>query len=164
MSMLRLRARDRADTQQIAVAVAGLVRPRDLIVLGGEMGTGKTFFTQALGRALDITEPITSPTFNLLHSYTSGRLRLHHADLYRLDRTGEIVDLGLAELQELGGVVIVEWGDVAGDALGDALVVHLRNSDDPSNIDERRIEVGVRGDQWATRWIVLSDTLEKWKN
>lgn len=164
MPILHLRSRSRVDTQQIAAAVAGLVRSRDLIVLAGEMGTGKTFFVQALGRALDITDPITSPTFNLLHSYTGGRLRLHHADLYRLDRTGELIDLGLTELQERGGVVIVEWGDVVGDALGDALVVHLRNSDDPSNFDERHIEVGDRGGQWETRWIVLRDALEKWKD
>lgn len=161
--MLRLGAGNPADTQQIAAAIARLVRPRDLIVLAGEMGTGKTFFAQAFGRALDITEPITSPTFNLLHSYTSGRLRLHHADLYRLDRTGELVDLGLDELQEIGGVLVVEWGDVAGDALGDALVVHLRNSEDPSNVEQRRIEVADRGGQWATRWIVLRDALDRWK-
>lgn len=162
MPMLHLRARNQAETQQIAAATAKLVRQGDLIVLAGEMGSGKTFFTQAFGRALDVTEPITSPTFNLLHSYTSGRLRLHHADLYRLDRTGELVDLGLDELQEAGGVVIVEWGDVVGDALGDALVIHLRNSDDPSKIDERRIDVGDRGGQWATRWIVLRDALDAW--
>lgn len=162
--MLQLRARNQAETQDIAAAIARLVRQRDLIVLVGEMGSGKTCFTQALGRAMNITEPITSPTFNLLHSYTSGRVRLHHADLYRLERTGELVDLGLTDLQDSGGVVIVEWGDVAGDALGDALVIHLRSSDDPTNIDERSIEVGDRGGRWATRWTVLSDALEAWKN
>ncbi|MEO5975181.1 MAG: tRNA (adenosine(37)-N6)-threonylcarbamoyltransferase complex ATPase subunit type 1 TsaE [Ilumatobacteraceae bacterium] len=160
--MLHLHARNQADTQQIAAVIAGLVRQRDLIVLVGEMGSGKTFFTQAFGRALNITEPITSPTFNLLHSYTSGRLHLHHADLYRLDRTGELADLGLHELLDIGGVVIVEWGDVVGDALGDALVVRLRNSDDLSKIDERLIDVGDRGGQWDTRWIVLRDSLDAW--
>lgn len=160
--MIHLHAHSPSDTRQIATAIAGLVRQGDLIVLAGEMGSGKTFFTQEFGQALGITEPITSPTFNLLHSYSGGRLRLHHADLYRLDRTGELVDLGLSELQEIGGVVIVEWGDVVGEALGDALVVRLGNSVDPLAIDERTIEVGCRGEQWATRWTRLHNALDQW--
>lgn len=160
--MLHLHAQSPADTQRIASAIAGLVRPGDLIVLAGAMGSGKTFFTQAFGRALGITEPITSPTFNLLHSYSSGRLGVHHADLYRLDRTGELVDLGLSELQETGGIVIVEWGDVVGDALGDALVVCLSGSANPASIDERAIEIKCRGAQWVTRWTKLRDALDQW--
>lgn len=160
--MLHLHAHSPADTQRIAAVIAGHVRAGDLLVLAGEMGTGKTFFTQAFGRALGVTEPITSPTFNLLHSYSSGRLRVHHADLYRLERTGELVDLGLSELQETGGVVIVEWGDVVGDALGDALVVRLSGSVDPASTDERRIEIEGRGVQWISRWSKLRDALEQW--
>ena len=160
--MLHLHAQSPADTSDIAAAIAGLVRQGDLIVLAGEMGSGKTFFTQAFGRALGITEPITSPTFNLLHSYSGGRIRLHHADLYRLDRTGELADLGLSELQEIGGVVVVEWGDVVGDALGDALVVRLGNSVDPLAIDERTIEIVGRGAQWVTRWTRLHGALDQW--
>jgi len=71
-----------ADTQRFAEIIASHVRPRDMIVLAGEMGTGKTTFTQFFGRALGITDLITSPTFNLLHNYGSGRMALHHADLY----------------------------------------------------------------------------------
>lgn len=160
--MLHLHAQSPADTQRIAAVVAGHVRSGDLIVLTGEMGAGKTFFTQAFGRELGITEPITSPTFNLLHSYSGGRLRVHHADLYRLERTGELVDLGLSELQEAGGVVIVEWGDVVGDALGDALVVRLGGSVDPALTDERRIEIEGRGVQWISRWSKLRDALDQW--
>lgn len=162
MSTYHLHAQSPADTQQIAAAIAGLARPSDLIVLAGELGSGKTFFTQAFGRALGITEPITSPTFNLLHSYSSGRLDVHHADLYRLERTGELADLGLSELQETGGVVIVEWGDVVGDALGDALVVCLSGSANPASIDERTIEIKCRGGQWVTRWTRLHNALGHW--
>jgi tRNA threonylcarbamoyladenosine biosynthesis protein TsaE len=162
MSTFHLHAQSPSDTQQIAAAVAGLVRPGDLIVLAGELGSGKTFFSQAFGRALGITEPITSPTFNLLHSYASGRLHVHHADLYRLERTGELADLGLSELQDLGGVVIVEWGDVVGDALGDALVVCLSGSAHPASTAERTIEINCRGGQWITRWTKLHDALGHW--
>lgn len=162
MSSLILYANGPIETRQIAGAVADLVRPGDLIVLAGEMGSGKTLFAQALGRVLGISEPITSPTFNLLHSYSGGRLRLHHADLYRLDRTGELADLGLNDLQELGGVVIVEWGDVAGEMLGDALVVCFNNSVLASS-EERTIEIKCRGGQWITRWAKLNAALDHWK-
>ena len=81
-----------------------LSRPGDIIVLSGEMGAGKTAFAQGFGRALGVVEPITSPTYTLVHSYDVpksgplGRVTLHHADLYRLDRTAEVADLALDEL------------------------------------------------------------------
>ena len=161
--MLKLRALSQTDTQDIARAIAGLVRGGDMIVLAGEMGAGKTFFTQSFGVALGIAEPITSPTFNLLHNYSGSRLCLHHADLYRLERTGELADLGLSELQDSGGVVIVEWGDIVGDALGDALIVRLLHSQDLAASDERTLEIEGRGRQWASRWEKLRVALNSWR-
>ena len=164
MSSLILNAHSPDDTRQIAGAIAEFIRPGDLIVLAGEMGSGKTLFTQALGRALGVSEPITSPTFNLLHSYSGGRLRLHHADLYRLDRTGELADLGLDVLQESGGVVVVEWGDVVGEALGDGLVVSFKRAEPDSSVEKRTIEVKSRGGQWISRWTKLGPVLDQWMN
>ena len=155
------------DTQRFAEIVAAHVRPRDMIVLAGEMGTGKTTFTQSFGRALGITDLITSPTFNLLHNYGSGRMSLHHADLYRLERTGELEDLGLDDLQDSGGVIAVEWGDIVGDELGDALVLRFEHADDPTSdatsnatsnassetaqTEVRGVTVLARGAQWESR-------------
>ena len=139
------------DTQRFAEIVAAHVRPRDMIVLAGEMGTGKTTFTQSFGRALGITDLITSPTFNLLHNYGSGRMSLHHADLYRLERTGELEGLGLDELQDSGGVIAVEWGDIVGDELGDALVLRFAHADETVDTDVRGVTVLARGAQWESR-------------
>ena len=161
MSAINLHSHGPSETGQIAGAIAKLVRPGDQIVLAGELGSGKTLFTKAFGQQLGISEPITSPTFNLVHSYVGGRLPLHHADLYRLDRTGELADLGLDELAEHGGVVVVEWGDVAGEALGDALVVSITYSA-AASADERTFEVKSRGGQWTTRWSRLGAALEPW--
>ena len=130
-----------------------------MILLAGEMGTGKTTFTQSFSRALGITEPITSPTFNLLHNYGTGRMALHHADLYRLERTGELTDLGLDELQDSGGVVIVEWGDIVGEELGDALIIRISHPTDVDAVESRTVEVDLRGAQWASRWQKLTDEL-----
>ena len=156
-----------AETQRFAEIIAGHVRPRDMVVLAGEMGAGKTTFTQFFGRALGVTDLITSPTFNLLHNYGSGRMALHHADLYRLERTGELEDLGLDELQDSGGIIAVEWGDIVGDELGDALVLRFEYVDQATNdasgkTDEmqvRSVTVSSRGAQWESRFRKLTDEL-----
>jgi tRNA threonylcarbamoyladenosine biosynthesis protein TsaE len=159
--MLALTASNPLDTERIAQRIAALVRAGDLITLVGEMGAGKTCFAQCFGRALGVTEPITSPTFNLLHTYDGGRLPMHHADLYRLERTGEIADLGITELLGAGGVALVEWGDVAGDALGSGLSIHLQTSEEIST-DARHIDIGWMGMSWETRWEKLRSSLSEW--
>ncbi len=130
------------------------------------MGSGKTAFAQGFGRALGVSEPITSPTFTLVHSYDSGRVVLHHADLYRLDRMAEVADLALGELLEDRAVVLVEWGDVIANGLGPYLEVRLLHVDD--DVDEepdqaRRIELRSVGKQWVSRWEQLEADLAKWR-
>jgi len=163
--MIRLTAHSTDDTRDIATTIAMLVRAGDMIVLIGEMGSGKTTFSQHIAHTLGVTEPVTSPTFNLLHNYVGGRLQLHHADLYRLERTGELDDLGLTELQEAGGVMLVEWGDVVGEALGTGLIVKLAVPDNANTQDSmtvRQIEIDWRGMQWETRWDKLRSSLSNW--
>src|SRR4051794_29344777 len=126
-----LRVDDLTGTHAVAAAIAAVARAGDVIVLAGEMGAGKTAFAQGFGRALGVTEPITSPTFTLVHSYPlTHRLTLHHADIYRLERMSDVDDLALPELASFNGIVLVEWGDVAGSAFGDHLEVRLNHLDD----------------------------------
>ena len=98
----------------MAAAIARVCEPGDVLLLAGDLGSGKTTFAQGFGRGLGVTEPITSPTFALVRQYPIGdgggddvragaSLRtLLHADVYRLDRLAEIADLGLGELVEDG--------------------------------------------------------------
>lgn len=158
--MITLTASNPSDTASIAAVLAEMAKPGDMFVLIGEMGAGKTFFAQQFGAALGVTEPITSPTFNLLHNYQGGRLPMHHADLYRLERTGELADLGIAELVEAGGVALVEWGDVVGDDIGDGLTITIGHVD--GSDDVRHISIGWRGKQWETRWDKLRSALSRW--
>jgi tRNA threonylcarbamoyladenosine biosynthesis protein TsaE len=155
--MLQLRAPSLAHTHAIAAAVAGLSRPGDVVVLAGEMGAGKTAFAQGFGAALGVTEPITSPTFTLLHSYEAGRLTLHHADIYRLSTQHEVADLALSELAEYDGIVLVEWGDVVAQSLGDHLLVQLEHVEDDEHA--RALAVSGIGRSWAIRWERLTAAL-----
>lgn len=96
-----------------------MLEPGDLILLGGDLGAGKTFFVRALLRALDLPSEIgvTSPTFTLVHEFAT-RVRVLHADAYRLGNAEELVALGLREALGEGSIVLVEWGEPYLDALG----------------------------------------------
>ena len=148
--MLHLRSDSLASTSAIAASLAGLTRRGDLIVLAGEMGAGKTAFAKGFGRAIGVMEPITSPTYTLVHSYPAGRVTLHHADIYRLTTHHEVADLAFAELLESDGIVLVEWGDVVASSLGDHVVVRLEFDD--VDEDARNIVISAAGRSWAVRW------------
>ena len=148
--MLHLCASSLADTHAIAAALASLSRVGDVVVLAGEMGAGKTAFAKGFGAALGVQEPITSPTFTLVHSYQAGKITLHHADIYRLSTHNEVADLALAELLEYDGIVLVEWGDVVARSLGDHLMVRIDTVDDDE--DARQFTLSATGRAWAARW------------
>lgn len=156
------------ETHAVAAAIARLTRKGDLIVLSGEMGAGKTAFAKGFGAALGVSEPITSPTYTLVHTYelprTAPAALLHHADLYRLDRTAEVADLALVELAEDDGIVLVEWGDVADALFGDHVSVHLEvDDDDPVDLVDgaRLIEISATGSAWAGRWARIVNAVEE---
>lgn len=158
--MLQLRSTSPADTQAIAAVLGGMARAGDIIVLAGDMGAGKTAFAQGFGAAMGVTDHMTSPTYNLVHSHpTAGRLVLHHADLYRLSTQHEVADLAFAELAESGGVIVVEWGDVVASSFGDHLMVSIEPVEDAD--DERLLNVQAFGRSWAGRWAEIERGLER---
>ncbi|WP_116999292.1 tRNA (adenosine(37)-N6)-threonylcarbamoyltransferase complex ATPase subunit type 1 TsaE [Desertimonas flava] len=174
---LSLLASSVASTHAIAGELAAVCRPGDIVVLAGEMGAGKTAFAQGFGHALGVTEPITSPTFTLVHSYDATVLgtpiTLHHADIYRLEQFAEVADLALGELAEFKGIVLVEWGDVVAGSLGEHLVVRLDfpGDEDAAGDDEddtvadvepptgRCITISATGTSWARRWPSVTSRL-----
>lgn len=148
------------ETRKLAGALAALAQSGDLLVLAGDLGAGKTAFTQGFGRGLDVTEPITSPTFTLAQQY-EGRLLVHHLDVYRLDQLAEVADLGLAELLDDGGVTLIEWGDAILPVLGnDYLEVRLTFGE--ASDDDRRILLRPVGRSWARRQVSLLHAIEPW--
>jgi tRNA threonylcarbamoyladenosine biosynthesis protein TsaE len=147
-------------TCAFAGAVARLARAGDIIVLTGPMGAGKTAFVRGFAAGLGVgrDEDVTSPTFTLVHEYASGRVPLHHADLYRLGSTGEVADLALRERADMGAVVVVEWGEAAAGELGDHLSVEIEPEDDDDDV--RHITVSVQGHGWDSRWDRLRTATE----
>jgi tRNA threonylcarbamoyladenosine biosynthesis protein TsaE len=136
------------DTWELAKRLAPKLSAGDVISLSGDLGAGKTVFTKGLAEGLDITEPVTSPTFTILKEYR-GRLPLFHFDVYRLGHPDELDELGVDECFYSDGVSVVEWGDKVSALIPEEHldIKMVRLVDD----DFRRLEITPRGSSWRKR-------------
>lgn len=150
--MPTLRTHTEDATRAAACVLADLVVPGDVVLLSGDLGAGKTAFVKGLAAGIGVTEPVTSPTFNILLVH-EGRIPLYHVDLYRLDHADQLEDIDYFGTIEADGVTAVEWGDRFSEARPvDALDVRIAIEGD----SDRRIEVegiGERGSALARRWV-----------
>ena len=157
---LELRAPTAEDTREVGEAISASLRARDAVVLTGDLGAGKTTFVQGVARGLGIEDQVSSPTFTLVKEYT-GILDIAHVDVYRLDRIQDVVDLGLDELGDGEGVLLVEWGDAIEDLLpADRLRVELITEDVSSEV--RRLRLSAEGPSWRDRWGSLEVAVAPW--
>lgn len=109
------------------------------VTLRGDLGAGKTTLTRAIGRGYGVVDPVTSPTYSLVHEYTArGHLRFFHLDLYRIEGPHELANIGWETLFAYQGLVVIEWPDRAGSYVPpDALAITLSHVDE----DETRRRV-----------------------
>ena len=123
------------DTQALARDIAERAQAGDVILLVGDLGAGKTHFAQGFAAGLGVSDVPTSPTFNLVCEYRSGRLPLYHFDLYRLEDASELDDIDYYGITEGDGVSLVEWGDKFDQAApDDCLTLDFRVSPDGARI------------------------------
>lgn len=130
----------RRDTRKLAQRLAPHLSAGGLLVLTGPLGSGKTFFTRALCRALGLArgERVVSPTFTLVSEYETSP-PIAHADLYRLKDAAEVSKLGLDAQRDDGRLLVVEWGEPYVALLGgDALILEL-------SLDPRRARLRAEG-------------------
>jgi len=152
-------------TELLATALAGCLVDGDVVSLNGDLGAGKTCFTKGLGRALGVTDPITSPTFTLATTYESPT-RFNHLDVYRLAGPEEAHDLDIAGLSE-DGVTVVEWGDRIGPELPHAVLrIELEYVDiDGGGVEldnHRRLTLCGTGSRWTERQSEIEGAIQPW--
>ena len=115
-------------TQALGKHLGLLANPGNLILLIGELGSGKTCLTQGIAQGLNIQGYVRSPTFILVNEY-QGRIPLYHIDLYRLDGLIAIQDLGLEEYIDSDGLCVIEWADKAMPTFpGEHLLINIESS------------------------------------
>lgn len=149
--MMEVRTTSARQTRAVGAAIASVLGAGDVVVLTGDLGTGKTVMAQGIAAELGVEEPVVSPTFTLLREY-DGRLPVRHLDVYRLDHVQEAIDLGLEELLD-DGVVLVEWGEGVRELLpADRLeVTFALLPPEEADDDTRRITVAAVGPGWTAR-------------
>ena len=124
-------------TEAVGQALAQRLRPGTVIAYRGGLGAGKTAFTRGLARGLGVTDSVTSPTYTIVNEYLSGKMPLFHFDMYRLDSSEELFDIGWEDYLERGGICAVEWSENVEDAMEGAIRVNIENLDE----DTRRITI-----------------------
>ncbi len=114
------------ETRESGLELSSYLKPGDILALEGDLGTGKTTLTKYVAEGLGITEPISSPTFNIVKEHRSGRIPLFHFDAYRLGSGDELLDIGAEEYFYGKGICIVEWSDIVEDVLPEeALLIRI---------------------------------------
>lgn len=143
MKRWSVRTRSPEQTRRLGRVLGQFCPERFRIFLAGDLGAGKTCFSQGIGLGLGVPEdePVTSPSYTLMNHYR-GRCDLYHFDLYRLSGPEDLVDLGFDEYAHGEGVTLVEWAERAGDQMEDGLFVRMQCLGE----EDREIEFTARGE------------------
>jgi tRNA threonylcarbamoyladenosine biosynthesis protein TsaE len=157
---LAVRTRSAAETTSLGRYIGDLLKPGEILLLVGELGSGKTTFVQGLATGLGVDRRPRSPTFTMVHQYNGGKYPLVHVDLYRCDSSSEVLTLGLEELIEPPAVAAVEWGEKATPVVGDDYL-ELDFVWDDDDEDVRTIKILPIG-RWQSRVGELSDAVRNW--
>lgn len=100
------------ETLAFAKRLGKEAKAKEVYILSGDLGCGKTIISQGFGRGLEINEPIVSPTFTILQNYNSGRIPLYHMDVYRIVDIDEMEEIGYDDVFYGDGVCLIEWGEL----------------------------------------------------
>jgi tRNA threonylcarbamoyladenosine biosynthesis protein TsaE len=141
---LSLRTASVAATRRLGERIGRRLRAGDVVLLSGELGTGKTVLAQGIGAGLGVSDPIKSSSFVIMNQYAGSELTLYHADLYRLEDPEQVAELALEE-QASRGVLVVEWPERAPDELPpEHLLVRLAYD----GARGRNIEIETHGERY----------------
>lgn len=125
-----LKIKNETEAGQFGLSLGIQAKPGQVIALSGDLGTGKTTLTKYIAKGIGVVENISSPTFNIVKEYHSGRLPLYHFDVYRIGDPEELFNIGAGEYFDGDGVCVVEWADMVAEELPpDTLYIFMEYGD-----------------------------------
>lgn len=130
-----------ADTFQIACQIGKEAERGQVVCLNGDLGVGKTLFSQGFAKGLEIEESVNSPTFTIVQQYDEGRLPLYHFDVYRIEDPEEMEEVGFADMIYGDGVCLIEWAELISDILPEHYMQVTIEKNLDKGFDYRRILV-----------------------
>ncbi len=132
------------ETYKVGYAMGERAKPGEVIALIGDLGVGKTVFTQGFAAGLGVTEPVNSPTFTILQIYEDGRIPLYHFDVYRIEDPEEMFEVGFDDYLYGQGVCLIEWANIVEDILPEQRKVVTIEKQLDRGPDARKITVTER--------------------
>lgn len=129
------------ETYDLGESLGSRAQAGQIYTLIGDLGTGKTVFTQGFAKGMGVKEYVNSPTFTILQVYDDGRLPLYHFDVYRIEEPEEMEEIGYEEYFFGDGVTLIEWADIISELIPEDAVRIEISKDLSKGADYRRIEV-----------------------
>lgn len=137
------------ETYEIGKKIGQKAKAGQLYCLVGELGVGKTVFTQGFAAGLGITEPVNSPTFTILQVYEEGRIPLYHFDVYRIEEVEEMEEIGYEEYFDGEGVCLIEWANLIEEILPEEHIRIIIEKNILSGFDYRTIKIAEQDEKGA---------------
>lgn len=129
------------ETFELGKKIGKAAEPGQIYTLTGDLGVGKTVFTQGVASGLGITEPVNSPTFTIIQVYEEGRLPFYHFDVYRIGDIEEMEEIGYDDYFFGKGICLIEWANLIEDILPENLIRITIEKDLAEGFDYRRIMI-----------------------
>ena len=129
------------ETYEVGEKIGRQARPGQVYTLVGDLGVGKTVFTQGVANGLGITEPVSSPTFTIIQEYEEGRLPFYHFDVYRIGCIEEMDEIGYEDYFYGNGICLIEWANLIEEIIPEDAISITIEKDLEKGFDYRRIRI-----------------------
>ena len=138
---------DPEETFEVGRTIGMNAKPGQIYTLTGDLGVGKTVFTQGVAAGLGITEPVNSPTFTIIQEYEDGRLPFYHFDVYRIGDLEEMEEIGYDDYFFVQGICLIEWAELIEEILPEKRIEVTIEKDLEKGFEYRKITIEERGEE-----------------
>ena len=142
-----LETHDPEETFEVGRTIGMNAKPGQIYTLTGDLGVGKTVFTQGVAAGLGITEPVNSPTFTIIQEYEDGRLPFYHFDVYRIGDLEEMEEIGYDDYFFGQGICLIEWAELIEEILPEKRIEVTIEKDLEKGFEYRKITIEERGEK-----------------